>query len=227
MTTQTDPTSITIGGAKLSKDFPVRFSYLTVEEPRMPSEPKPGDKPKFSTVLIIKKNSPDVARIHDAMKAAHKAKGSPIANEDYDTLDLILRDGDNPKENKKKDPNLAGHYFMNASSNAEYPPGVVGKSIDPETGKLERLIVTVPVKGGKDGETVRKIKVDGDGQPVLRSGDYGAAAVKFYGYDQKGNKGIAARLENVQFRKRGEALAGGRSADDSFEADETDDGFLD
>jgi len=72
--------------------------------------------------------------------------------------------------------------------------------LDPETGKLARL-------------TKKDIK----------SGDFGAATVNFYGYDSNGNQGIACGLRNIQKLAVGESLAGASDADDDFEADEEDD----
>jgi hypothetical protein len=195
-TQQTSAAQITVG----NKEFPVRFSYVTIDEPRLPSDPKAGDEPKYSVQIIVDKKSPDVARINAAMKVGAK-ESKDTAGVDYETLDLILRDGDNPKENKKKEPHLLGHYFFNASSSKAYKPEAVGTHKDPETGKLERL---------KDG--------------AIKSGYFGAVNVKFYGYKQKGNVGVAARLNTIQLHKSGPLLGGGISADEAFEAD--DDSFM-
>lgn len=192
-------TTLALGKKATAPDHPVRFSYLTVFEAKLPKKPKPNDRPKFSVQLIIDKKSPDLPKIHEAMKLAAKTSKA-TASVDYDTLDLILRDGDNPKENKKKQPHLFGCYFMNASCNEDYPPQVVGPKLDPETGKLQRL-------------TKKDIK----------SGDFGAATVNFYGYEANGNVGVAAGLRNIQLRKAGESLAGLSDADDDFDADEDDD----
>lgn len=200
-TPQSTDTKLTIGAKKTAPDHPARFSFLNVFKAKLPNDPKPGDKPKFSVQVIVPKKSPDVARIVDAMKAAHQAD-KRIRGVDYDTLDLILRDGDNPKENKKKAEHLKGHYFFNASCSEEYPPEVVGTHKDAATGKLVRL-------GPKD----------------IKSGDYGAVSVVFYGYDTNGNQGIAASLRNVQLRSAGDALAGSSNPDEEFEADEDDDLF--
>jgi len=196
--TKTDAAQITIGAKKTSPDHPVRFSYVTIDEPRLPNDPKPNDVPKFSIQCIVDKRSPDVARINAAMRAA-AAEAKETKGHDYDTLDLILRDGDNPKENKKKEAHLFGHYFFNASCGASYKPEVVGTRKDPQTGKIERL------PAGS-----------------VKSGYFGAVNVKFYGYEQKGNRGVAARLNTVQLMKPGPLLGGGISADDAFEADDED-----
>ena len=194
-------TTIAIGKKSTAPEHPVRLSFLQVFEPRLPKNPKPSDKPKFSVQCIVSKKSPDVKRIDAAMRAA-AAESKATKALDYDSLDLILRDGDNPKDNKKKAEHLKGCYFFNASCGPDYPPQVVGNTIDPETGKLERL-------------TKKSIK----------SGDYGAVTVNFYGYDMNGNQGISAGLRNVQKLRTGESLAGSADADDEFDAD-TDDDFM-
>lgn len=199
--TQTTDTKLTIGSKKTAPDHPVRFSFLNVFKARLQNNPKPGEAPKFSTRIIVDKKSPDVPRIQAAMRAAHQSD-KRIRGIDYDALDLILRDGDNPKENKKKAEHLKGCYFLNASCSEEYPPEVVGTHKDASTGKLVRL-------GPKD----------------IKSGDFGAVTLVFYGYDTNGNQGIAASLRNVQKRKDGTALASSANADEDFEAEEDDDLF--
>ena len=66
--------------------------------------------------------------------------------------------------------------------------------------------------------------VDKDLNPVLDqtevySGCYGRVAVNFYPFSIKGNKGVAAGLNNVQKLEDGEALGGTRSRpEDDFDA---------
>lgn len=205
MTKETDQpvdTTLTIGSKRTAPNHPVRFSFLHAFKAKLPNNPKPGDKPKFSVQVIVDKKSPDLPAIHAAMKAAHQASKA-IRGIDYDALDLILRDGDNPKENKKKLEHLKGCYFFNASCGEEYPPEVVGTTRDEATGKLVRL-------GPKD----------------IKSGDYGAVTVNFYGYDTNGNQGIAAGLRNLQKRKVGDSLANVSNADDDFDEEEDEDDIL-
>lgn len=188
---------ITIGG-KTAPDHPVRFSYVTIDEAKLPNDPKPGDVKKFSVQVIVDKKSPDVARINAAMRVA-AAESKDTKAYKYESLDLILRDGDDPKQNKKEEPHLFGHYFFNASCGEQYKPEAVGSRKDPATGKIERL------QAG-----------------AIKSGYFGAVNVKFYGYEQKGNRGVAARLNTIQLLKPGPLLGGGISADDAFDADSED-----
>lgn len=69
--------------------------------------------------------------------------------------------------------------------------------------------------------------VDKDLNPILEkdqfySGCWGRAAVNFYAFNVKGNKGIACGLNNVQKVKDGEALAGRSSAEDDFGSEPLD-----
>lgn len=65
--------------------------------------------------------------------------------------------------------------------------------------------------------------VDANVQRIMKqsefySGCYGRASVNFYAFNAKGNKGIAAGLNNVQKLRDGEPLAGGSSPDEDFES---------
>lgn len=50
----------------------------------------------------------------------------------------------------------------------------------------------------------------------FKSGDYGRASITFYAFSVSGNKGIACGLNNLQVTRKGEALAGGASAEEDF-----------
>lgn len=70
--------------------------------------------------------------------------------------------------------------------------------------------------------------VDARVQPILDqsevySGCYGKISVNFYGYNSNGNRGIAARLGNIQKLKDGESLGGRSNAAEDFQTEEEDD----
>lgn len=70
--------------------------------------------------------------------------------------------------------------------------------------------------------------VDKNVQPILDqsevySGCYGRISVNFYGFNNNGNRGIAAGLGNIQKLKDGEPLGGRANAEDDFEAVEEED----
>ena len=48
------------------------------------------------------------------------------------------------------------------------------------------------------------------------SGCYGAVTLNFFPYENSGNKGVGAGLNNVIKTRDGERLAGGRSAEEDF-----------
>lgn len=69
--------------------------------------------------------------------------------------------------------------------------------------------------------------VDASVQPILDaqevySGCYGRVSLNFYAYNQEGNKGIGAGLQNVQKLADGEPLSGRSRAEDDFTAAEED-----
>ena len=73
--------------------------------------------------------------------------------------------------------------------------------------------------------------VDKNVQPVLDqsevySGCYGRISVNFYGFNNNGNRGIAAGLGNIQKLRDGESLGGRSNADEDFDAVEGEEDFL-
>lgn len=71
--------------------------------------------------------------------------------------------------------------------------------------------------------------VDASVQPILNadeiySGCYGRVSLNFYAYNQEGNKGVGAGLQNVQKVADGEPLSGRSRAEDDFIA--VDEDFL-
>nr|WP_217934634.1 DUF2815 family protein [Enterocloster clostridioformis] len=73
--------------------------------------------------------------------------------------------------------------------------------------------------------------VDKNVQPILDqsevySGCYGRISVNFYGFNNNGNRGIAAGLGNIQKLRDGESLGGRSNAEEDFEAVADEDDFL-
>ena len=73
--------------------------------------------------------------------------------------------------------------------------------------------------------------VDKNVQPILDqsevySGCYGRISVNFYGFNNNGNRGIAAGLGNIQKLRDGESLGGRTNAEDDFDAVTEDEDFL-
>jgi hypothetical protein len=96
-----------------------RISYAHIKEPNAFDDT--GDK-KYSVTLLIKKNSPDVAKIKDAIKTAHNAnkesmfKGLPLTSP---KMWNPLRDGDELVEEKPEMVEYAGCYYLKASSKSQ------------------------------------------------------------------------------------------------------------
>jgi hypothetical protein len=69
--------------------------------------------------------------------------------------------------------------------------------------------------------------VDAGVQPILDagelvSGDYGRVSLNFYGYNQQGNRGVGAGLQNIQKLADGEPLSGRSRAEDDFSTADED-----
>ena len=73
--------------------------------------------------------------------------------------------------------------------------------------------------------------VDKNVQPILDqsevySGCYGRISVNFYGFNNNGNRGIAAGLGNIQKLRDGESLGGRSNAEEDFDAIADEEDFL-
>ncbi|KZS48102.1 hypothetical protein AWU65_20310 [Paenibacillus glucanolyticus] len=170
----------------------VRLSYANVWEPQ---ENDSGDL-KYGTSILIPKDDKDTLRkikaVVDGLKEQAKAKYNGKLPAKFHTP---LRDGD---EERPDDEAYAGHYFFNASSKNK--PGIakpIGRDTNGKT-KFEEITDTTEVY----------------------SGCYAKVSVNFYLFDTKGNKGIAAGLNNIVKVQDGEPLGGGRSSVNADFADE-------
>lgn len=188
MTEEVKPRSKVVLGAQTG--HLVRFSYLTVFEPRMNKQSKALE---FSVALLIPKNSPDVKAVRDEIDRLiaeqWTSKGKKLPPKFWNPL----RDGDTDV-NQKGDslgPEAKGHYVLNAKAAADKAPQVVGTTRD-QNMKLVPL-----TKGG------------------VKSGDWGRASVNLSAYT-KGDSGIGAYLNSIQLVKIGDPLGSSASADDDF-----------
>lgn len=164
----------------------VRLSYVHLFTPEVIRE---GAAPKFSVSLIIPKTNTElVEKIKTAIKNAYEAGVGVFGGKKPapGTFKNPLRDGD---VERPDDPSYAGAYFINASSKTK--PGIVKKG------------------------TVTKFTEITDEKEIY-SGCYGFVSVNFYAFNQSGNKGIGAGLNNVLKTRDGEFLGGRVSADTDF-----------
>ncbi|EHB65237.1 DUF2815 family protein [Paenibacillus lactis] len=173
----------------------VRLSYTHVFEPQ---ENDSGDM-KYSTAILIPKSDKETLRkIKAAVDAAKELGKSKWGGKIPANCKTPLRDGD---EERPDDEAYAGHYFLNASSKNK--PGVAK-----------------PI--GKDGNGKTKFQEITDSTEVY-SGCYAKVSLNFYPFDAKGNRGVAAGLNNIVKVQDGDFLGGRSSVNDDFANEDFDD----
>ncbi|WP_050638862.1 MULTISPECIES: DUF2815 family protein [Clostridia] len=175
-------TNVTTGEARLS--------YVHLFKPYAF---QPGQEEKFScTVLIPKTDMDTMNRINAAIEAA-KQRGTtdkwngicpPI-------IPTPVHDGDGVKSDGTAfGTECRGHWVINASAKADYPPEVVDANLNPIINQSE-----------------------------IYSGIYGRVNLNFYPYSFNGKKGVGCGLGPVQKTRDGEALGGSApSASEAFGA---------
>lgn len=169
----------------------VRLSYCNVFEPQSID----GGDEKYSTAILIPKSDKETLRkIKAATEAAKELGKSKWGGKIPANCKTPLRDGD---EERPDDEAYAGHYFLNASSKNK--PGIAK-----------------PIGKGTDGKT--KFQEITDTTEVY-SGCYAKVSLNFYPFDAKGNRGVAAGLNNIVKVQDGDFLGGRSSVNDDF-ADE-------
>lgn len=174
----------------------VRLSYVHVFEPRPDDN---GEKKYSCSILIPKEDKETLRKIKAAVDAAvEQGKTSKWGGKIPASLKKPLRDGD---EERPDDEAYAGHYFFNATSKTK--PGVAK-----------------PVGKGPDGRV--KFQEITDSTEVY-SGCYAKVSINFYPYDAKGNRGVAAGLNNIVKVQDGEFLGGRASVNDDFADEDFDD----
>jgi len=171
----------------------VRLSYAHVFEPASVD----GGDEKYSTAILIPKTDKETLRkikaATDAAKELGKSKwpnGKVPAN-----CKTPLRDGD---EERPDDETYAGHYFLNASSKNK--PGIAK-----------------PIGKDANGKTTFQAITD---TTEVYSGCYARVSLNFYPFDIKGNRGVAAGLNNLVKLQDGDFLGGRSSVQDDFAGEE-------
>lgn len=167
----------------------VRFSFVNVFEPRAFGD---NTTEKYSVMLMIPKTDIKTLNACNAAIAAavEKGKSSCFAGKAPAVIKSTLKDAD-------VDTNRDGEVFGDKW---------------PET--KGHYIINVSSK-------TRPQIVNGELQPILNptefySGCYGRASINFFPYNNNGNKGISAGLNNLQKLEDGESLGGITSAEQDF-----------
>lgn len=175
----------------------VRLSYAFLFKPRARPNAKEGDEPKYSTTILIPKNTAEGKATYKKLRAAQQAAleegkaklGGTVPKKWKDTI----HDGDEDAD-LDNNPEYAGHWYLTASNTRK--PGLIDRERDPITEESD-----------------------------LYSGCYARVSLNAFAYNYEGTKGITFSLRNVQKLADGEAFGGVQVApeddfDDDYEYDE-------
>ena len=151
----------------------VRFSYLTIDQPRLGPNAKEGDKPKYSVMLLIPKSDKETrAALKAAEKEAYEEGVTSKWNGKRSQVESVIHDGDKPKKSGDSyGPECEGHWVMNVS--AVRRPFLVDRNVRPmdpkdiKSGDYGRANITsFPYTGLSNGVTFGL-----EGLQFVRSGD--------------------------------------------------------
>lgn len=164
----------------------VRLSYCNLIQPRAPMNGQ-GD-PKYSVTLLIPKSDfATKADIDASIEAAARDATAKMWNGVRPQFASVVWDGDGTRKNGMPfGEECKGHWVLTASSKQK--PHVVGQD---------------------------NINVELAPQDIY-SGMYARVTLRFYGFNQNGNRGVGCGLGNVMKTRDGEPLAGGASAASDF-----------
>lgn len=170
----------------------VRLSFPHLFEPYSMNPEK--DDPKYSVMLLIPKSDKDtLSKIREAEKeAAEIGKNTKFSGKIPANLASIIKDGD--EDGSAEDyPERAGMIYMTISADRKFKPGIVDKNVS-----------------------------DILDQSEVYSGVYAKVSMTAFPYKfgdgPGGKKGISFGLNNVQILGGGDSLAGGKRAEEEFEA---------
>lgn len=163
-----------------------RLSYANIWFPKSVN----GGQEKYSTTILIPKDSKDVQKIKDAIWQAYVEGSSKLERElgyvpEFKDLKNPIRDGD---EERDWDEAYVGHIFINATSGSR--PGVIDIYKNPITDTSQ-----------------------------IYSGVYARCAIHFYVFANGETKkcGVACCLDNVMKVADGDLLGTRTSAWEDFE----------
>lgn len=165
----------------------IRFSYVNVFSPRV----TPNGEEKYSVTILIPKNDIDTyQRISDEINKCLQENLASVFNGVMPSNPkLPIHDGDGLRQSGEPyGAECKGHWVITASS--KNAPQIVDNSV-PEP---------LPIMSKEE----------------FYSGCYGRASLRFYAYNQNGNKGIGCGLGNVQKLEDGQPLDGRTTAAEDF-----------
>lgn len=146
-----------------------------------------GQEPKYSiTLLIPKTDKVTLNKINAAIEETRLASAEIFGGKVPANLKTTLHDGDGEMPNGGDYPPEAKGCYV-LSASSRTKPGVVDRDLNPIIDQTE-----------------------------FYSGCFGRASINFYAYNAKGNRGIAAGLNNLQKLEDGEALGGRTRPEDDF-----------
>lgn len=182
-----------LNGSMLTSKF--RASYVHILKPWTGD---PAKTPRYSIQCIMPKSDPWVKVAKERVKKIAMEAFGPNAVKllQAGKLNNPFRDGDTEFPDN---PIYEGMIFFNANgaSEGKKPPGLYDQH----------------------RRDMRKMP---NPEQIFYSGVYARAEVKFYPYDQKGGKGVACFLFNVQYWETGESLGGGKPVEEIFDELDTD-----
>lgn len=167
----------------------VRFSFANVFEPRAFGE---NQTPKYSVMLLIPKS--DVGTIERCKKAIDAAAQKGLTTKFGGKLPIVLK---TTLKDADKDTDQDGEVFKDKW---DYTAG--------------HYIINVSSKNAPQ-------IVDANRNPIINpvdfySGCYGRASINFFAFNNNGNKGISAGLNNLQKLEDGESLGNFTTAEQDF-----------
>lgn len=167
----------------------VRFSFVNVFEARAFGE---GQAAKYSVMLLIPKT--DISTIERIKKAIDAAAAKSLSSKFGGKLPTVLK---TTLKDADKDTDQDGEIFA-----AKWPY------------TANHYILRVSTRNQPQ-------VVDAQRNPIIDpsefySGCYGRASINFFAFNNNGNKGISAGLNNLQKLEDGEPLSGMTSAEQDF-----------
>ena len=167
----------------------VRFSFCNVFEARAFGD---NNDPKFSVMLLIPKS--DVGTIERCKKAIDAAAQKGLSTKFGGKLPPILKT-----------------TFKDADKDTDQDGEVFAKKWDYTA---NHYIINVSSKNQPQ-------LVDANLNPIINpvefySGCYGRASINFFAYNNQGNKGVSAGLNNLQKLEDGESLGSFTTAEQDF-----------